>query len=555
MCGLKAQTLQPFCWRGNNTNQNLVPQSFQATMYTELAAGEDHVCGTRRTGFTDCWRVDGGNVVTPNISSSLDSIVAGRGFTCGVYTHTRKVVCWGERIPGYPPSNASFESLAAGRDHVCGIVLGFRTVVCWGENGSGQATAPAGVAFAVITAGFFHSCGVLNASHEVVCWGGLSTNTSTVPLEHQQFVALAASESFTCGVRESNLLAVCWGTDSDYQPPLQLFSPGICAKRQCASGEFAFNLSVIDSTLPNICFDTSQKICLPCATSCPHRTFISTSCSPVLDRQCTDCTMCKTPSCQPVCQIPSSGSSMTQHDPITRAKSSIVTVATASGAVLVALCGICFMIRWRRRASSNDENGLMHQGSSCAASMTRKPSYELLRTQAFRLTELRDATNGFKEVNELGRGTYGSVYKAVLPDGRKVAVKRANAARRIHCKSRDFEAELEVLSRVRHAQLVNLVGYCEEMGERILVYEFMSNGTLHDHLHGGLTQLSWAMRFRIAIHAARGIEYLHRDASPRIIHKDIKSSNILLDGDWNARVADFGLSHSTTQVAQSCFSV
>lgn len=193
----------------------------------------------------------------------------------------------------------------------------------------------------------------------------------------------------------------------------------------------------------------------------------------------------------------------------------------------------------------------MHQGSSCATSMsgpTRKPSHELIRTQAFRLTELREATNGFKEVNELGRGTYGSVYKAILPDGRKVAVKRANAARRIHCKSRDFGAELEVLCKVRHAQLVNLVGYCEEMGERILVYEFMSNGTLHDHLHGGLTQLSWALRFRIAVHAARGVEYLHRDASPRIIHKDIKSSNILLDGDWNARVADFGLLHSTAQV-------
>ncbi|KAG0567388.1 hypothetical protein KC19_7G131500 [Ceratodon purpureus] len=565
MCGLKAQSLQPFCWRGNNTNQNLVPQNFQLTSYIELAAGENHVCGIRKTG-TDCWRIDGGNMVKPNISSSLDSIVAGREFTCGIYSHTRKAVCWGERNLG-SPSNDSFESLAAGRDHVCGIILGSRTVVCWGENGNEQANAPPGVSFASITAGFFHSCGILNASHEVVCWGGLSINTSAVPLG-AQFVALTASENFTCGVRESNLLAVCWGNDLvDYQPPLQLFSPGICERRQCGVGEFAFNLSVIDSTLPNICFENSQRICLPCATSCPQRTFMSASCSAGLDRECTDCAMCKNSSCQVVCQIPASDSNaMTKpsNDGIGKVKNSmaVIAVGTACSGVLVVICGICLFLLCRRKgkhsffccgcnSSDQAEGRLMHQGSSCATSMsgpTRKPSYELIRTQAFRLTELKDATNGFKEVNELGRGTYGSVYKAILPDGRKVAVKRANAARRIHCKSRDFEAELEVLCKVRHAQLVNLVGYCEEMGERILVYEFMSNGTLHDHLHGGLTQLSWAMRFRIAVHAARGIEYLHRDATPRIIHKDIKSSNILLDSDWNARVADFGLSHFTNQV-------
>lgn len=165
MCGLKAQSLQAFCWRGNNTNQNLVPQIFQQTSYTELAAGDDHVCGVRKME-TDCWLIVGGYLMKSNISSSLDSIVAGRGFTCGILSYTRKALCWGERSVG-SPGNESFQSLAAGRDHVCGIIWGSRHVVCWGENGNGQASAPVGVSFAAITAGFFHSCGILNASHEV----------------------------------------------------------------------------------------------------------------------------------------------------------------------------------------------------------------------------------------------------------------------------------------------------------------------------------------------------------------------------------------------------
>ncbi|CAN1237918.1 Serine/threonine-protein kinase-like protein CCR2 [Linum grandiflorum] len=98
--------------------------------------------------------------------------------------------------------------------------------------------------------------------------------------------------------------------------------------------------------------------------------------------------------------------------------------------------------------------------------------------QVFRLTELKDATHGFKEFNELGRGSFGFVYKAVLSDGRHVVVKRANATTIIHTNSREFESELEILCGLRHSNIVNLLGYCAEMGERLMVYEYMPHGTL-----------------------------------------------------------------------------
>jgi serine/threonine protein kinase len=178
-------------------------------------------------------------------------------------------------------------------------------------------------------------------------------------------------------------------------------------------------------------------------------------------------------------------------------------------------------------------NGLLHSSSS-AASCPGLP-------QVFRLSELKDATNGFKEFNELGRGSYGFVYKATLADGRVVAVKRANAATIIHTNNRDFEMELEILCKIRHVNIVNLLGYCAEMGERLLVYEYMSHGTLSDHIHGGLSPLNWSLRLKIAMQSAKGIEYLHKELLPPIVHKHLKSSNILLDSEWGARVSDFGL--------------
>ncbi|KAI3778234.1 hypothetical protein L2E82_07373 [Cichorium intybus] len=164
----------------------------------------------------------------------------------------------------------------------------------------------------------------------------------------------------------------------------------------------------------------------------------------------------------------------------------------------------------------------------------------------FSLDELQKATDNFSESKIVGKGGFGSVYKGVVADGSQttlVAVKRL-APESLQGIG-EFETEIQMLSKCRHSNLVNLVGYCNENKEMILVYEYMSQGTLADHLYmkrGSL--LTWDQRLKICIGAARGLDYLHTGTglSDRIIHLDVKSANILLDDNWAAKIADLGLS-------------
>ncbi|XP_073055066.1 proline-rich receptor-like protein kinase PERK9 [Primulina eburnea] len=158
----------------------------------------------------------------------------------------------------------------------------------------------------------------------------------------------------------------------------------------------------------------------------------------------------------------------------------------------------------------------------------------------FPYEELVEATNGFSAQNLLGEGGFGSVYKGQLADGREVAVKQLKIGGRQG--EREFKSEVEIISRIHHRHLVSLVGYCISEDRRLLVYEYVPNNTLHFHLRGrGSPVMNWATRVKIAVGAARGIAYLNEDCQPRIIHRDIKSSNILLDHNFEARVSDFGL--------------
>ncbi|KAL6616034.1 hypothetical protein ACP70R_038304 [Stipagrostis hirtigluma subsp. patula] len=163
-------------------------------------------------------------------------------------------------------------------------------------------------------------------------------------------------------------------------------------------------------------------------------------------------------------------------------------------------------------------------------------------------------TNDFDDENLLGEGGFGCVYKGILPDGRPVAVKKLKIGNGQG--EREFKAEVDTISRVHHRHLVSLVGYCIADGQRMLVYDFVPNNTLYYHLHVSEAALDWRTRVKIAAGAARGIAYLHEDCHPRIIHRDIKSSNILLDNNFEAQVSDFGLArlaadsntHVTTRV-------
>lgn len=178
----------------------------------------------------------------------------------------------------------------------------------------------------------------------------------------------------------------------------------------------------------------------------------------------------------------------------------------------------------------------------------------------FTIAEIKAATNNFSRHNIVGTGGYGNVYRGTLEDGLEIAVKRF---KNISAAGDDeFFHELEVISSVRHRNLVALQGCCVDKTDlvghqRLIVYDYVPNGSLHDHLFVKKTKMDWPRRQNIALGIVRGLSYLHQEVQPAIIHRDIKASNILLDANWNALVADFGLAkftpegatHVTTRVA------
>ncbi|KAI5071205.1 hypothetical protein GOP47_0013456 [Adiantum capillus-veneris] len=175
----------------------------------------------------------------------------------------------------------------------------------------------------------------------------------------------------------------------------------------------------------------------------------------------------------------------------------------------------------------------------------------------YSLKDLEAATDGFSDSKIVGKGGYGIVYHGILIDGATVAVKKLVNTR--GQAEREFKVEVEAIGRVRHKNLVRLLGYCMEGPQRMLVYEYIDNGNLDQWLHGSLGEkkpLSWDMRMKIIIGTAKGLAYLHEGLEPKVVHRDVKSSNILIDGQWNPRISDFGLAkllgaentHVTTRV-------
>nr|AMM43002.1 LRR-RLK [Vernicia montana]AMM43025.1 LRR-RLK [Vernicia montana] len=176
----------------------------------------------------------------------------------------------------------------------------------------------------------------------------------------------------------------------------------------------------------------------------------------------------------------------------------------------------------------------------------------------FSYNELRSATDNFHSANKLGRGGFGTVYKGTLKSGRQVAVKTLSAQSKQGV--REFLNEIDTISKVRHPNLVELLGCCIQETNRILVYEYVENNSLDQALLGSKNsciKLDWKKRSAICLGIARGLTYLHEELVPHIVHRDIKASNILLDKEFNPKIGDFGLAklfpdnitHISTRIA------
>ncbi|CAN6218876.1 unnamed protein product, partial [Urochloa humidicola] len=246
---------------------------------------------------------------------------------------------------------------------------------------------------------------------------------------------------------------------------------------------------------------------------------------------------------------------------------SSVTIALVSAAVtlliVLLIIALALLVVRRRGRRSREVNCTAFSSSS--ANTNRQLVIKGSARREFRWESIMEATANLSDQFAIGSGGSGTVYRAELATGETVAVKRIahmDSDMLLHDKS--FTREIKILGRVRHRHLVKLLGFITShdarCGGSMLVYEFMENGSLYDWLHGGGASsdgsrkkrvLSWDARLKVAAGLARGVEYLHHDCVPRIVHRDIKSSNVLLDADMEAHLGDFGLAKAVAENRQA----
>ncbi|CAL5027384.1 unnamed protein product [Urochloa decumbens] len=585
------------------TNSSAKPQNYsyggagagESSPFSALVAGDGYLCSAGPTSSPPMamrwWDLRDSDAPSKRVywGDALSAVSGGGEYVCGIAADDERIRCWRWPSSGAVPQRVRFSAVAAGGGFACGLVKGSGEVRCFGD-GDAAGRAPKG-SHAMLAAGERHACAVSVESGEVSCWGEAAAVTASSPpartvagravsslavgdavtcvlwgnwtvacwppaeaappraVAAQQFVALEAKGKVVCGVLMSDYSLVCWGpgvvAGGGARKVFDRVLPGPCAPwASCRCGVWSGSGPLCGGGGAG-----GAAVCYPCGYSPPMKALAPTPNSPA--------------------------SSHSKRRPSDLAIA-LLSAGIGSG-VLAAVAAVAAVYCLRRRprggGGSQDSGRRIHaepNGGPAAPRVERRLSALLSKgpnttVEQFPLAALRAATGGFSPSHRIGSGGFGTVYRASLPDGRDVAIKRAErrgrgtggassstaaaaVARRAASDDREaaFVSELALLSRVNHKNLVRLLGFCADGGERILVYEYMPNGTLHDHLHKAAPLspplASWPARLRLALGAARGIEYMHTYAVPPIIHRDIKSPNILLDASWTAKVSDFGLS-------------